>query len=298
VRQAFQEATLPVARSTVRILGDDRPIALGTIVTSDGLIVTKASQLKGRIEVRLWDGTLLRATKVGEDKESDFAVLRVEKTGLTPVRWRTGDVVPQGNMVAAVGEAGEALAVGTVTSEPRTFRVNTAPQAGSAYLGVQVEEIKEGIRLRVVTPGSAAEKAGLKAGDVLRKVGQADLKSQDQLRAAISKMKVGDPLPLIVQRGMLEEEIAPILGKMDAAAAPAAYDRWGGGPFSERRFGFGQVLPHDTYLQPTDIGGPIVDTRGQVVGVNIARSLRISTYALLPADVEKLVARIAAKSGT
>ncbi|MGL4551097.1 MAG: trypsin-like peptidase domain-containing protein, partial [Gemmataceae bacterium] len=123
VRQAFREATQPAARCTVRVLGDDRPVALGTVVTADGLIVTKASQIKGRLEVRLHDGTLLRATKLGEDKENDLAVLRVEAAGLTPARWRTGGVVPQGHLVAAVGEAGEALAVGTVTSEPRQFRV-------------------------------------------------------------------------------------------------------------------------------------------------------------------------------
>lgn len=297
VRQAFREATQPYARSTVRILGDDKPIALGTIVTANGLIVTKASQLKGRIEVRLHDGTLLRATKVGEDKESDFAVLRVEATALTPVRWRTADVVPTGNLVAAVGEAGEALAVGTVTSEPRQFRVTERPAAPATqpYLGVQVEEVKDGLRLRSITSGSAAEKAGLKVGDIVRRVGEAMIKAPDDLRNAISKRKIGEPLPLLIRRGTAEEEFSPLLGKMDATAAAPPYDRWGGGPFSDRRFGFGKVLPHDTYLNPIDMGGPIVDTSGQVVGVNIARSLRISTYALLPADVERLVAKLTAK---
>jgi serine protease Do len=297
VRLAFREATLPLARCTVRVLGDDRPIALGTIVTANGLIVTKASQLKGRLEVRLFDGTLLRATKVGEDRDNDFAVLRVEATGLTPVRWRADDVIPQGNMVAAVGEAGEALAVGTVTSEPREFKVNMRPATPptTPYLGVTVEVIKKGVRLREITRGSAAEKAGLKAGDVVRRAGESAIRTQEDLRAVITRLKIGDALPLVIRRGDAEEEFSPILGKMDVAAGPPPYDRWGGGPFSERRFGFGKVLPHDTYLQPADIGGPIVDTSGRVVGVNIARSLRISTYALLPMDVERLVAKIAAK---
>ncbi|MGL4554277.1 MAG: PDZ domain-containing protein, partial [Gemmataceae bacterium] len=197
-------------------------------------------------------------------------------------------------------EAGEALAVGTVTSEPRQFRVTERPAipATQPYLGVQVEETKGGVRLRAVTKDSAAEKAGLKAGDLVRRVGEADVKTADELRAAVSKMKAGDSLALLIRRGDAEEEVSPVLGKLDVAAGPPAYDRWGGGPFSERRFGFGKVLPHDTYLNPIDIGGPIVDTSGRVVGVNVARSLRISTYALLPEDVERLVARIAAKAGT
>ena len=53
------------------------------------------------------------------------------------------------------------------------------------------------------------------------------------------------------------------------------------------------MLPHDTVLNPRDCGGPLVDTSGRAVGLNISRSLRISTYALLPADVEKVVKKLA-----
>ena len=53
----------------------------------------------------------------------------------------------------------------------------------------------------------------------------------------------------------------------------APEDDWGGGPFSERRWGFPLVLPHDTPLRPKDCGGPLVDTDGQVGGINIARNL-------------------------
>jgi serine protease Do len=297
VRQAFTEATKPVAVSTVRVYGDGKSLALGTIVSADGLIVTKASLLKSAITVRLHDGTVLSATKLGEDKESDLAVLKVKRTNLTPVKWRTKDIVGQGYLVATVGEAGEALHVGTVTSEPRTFRVNerAAPTTNSAYLGVTVEQVKEGIRLSSVIPKSAAESAGLKAGDIIRIINGEPVKEATQLRNVITKLKAGDRITLVVRRGNAEEDIAPVLGKNTAAAPP--YDKWGGGPFSsERRFGYGRVLPHDMPINPADVGGPIVDSKGQVVGVNISRALRISTYAILPEDVQRIVARIREKA--
>jgi serine protease Do len=48
------------------------------------------------------------------------------------------------------------------------------------------------------------------------------------------------------------------------------------------------VLPHDTVVRPRDCGGPLVDTDGNVVGINIARALRVSTFAI-PADTVRQV---------
>lgn len=302
VKQAFREATQPAVKSVVRVVCDGRPLALGTIVSPDGLVVTKATALKGLLGCKLHDGRVVAAIKLGEDRENDLAVLQVDATGLTPARWRTGDVVAQGNLVAAVGEKGEPLSVGTVTSEPRQFRITERPGTPARtqpYLGVYGEDVPgKGVRLREVIPNQAAAKAGLKTGDFIRRVGDREVKTLTDLRATIGKFKAGERVSLLVQRGTAQEEIAPLLGKQEIAAAAPPYDRWGGGPFSEqRRFGYGKVLPHDTYLHPHDMGGPIVDTKGQVVGVNVSRALRISTYALLPADIERLVAKITAKSG-
>jgi serine protease Do len=61
---------------------------------------------------------------------------------------------------------------------------------------------------------------------------------------------------------------------------PSRYDRWGGGPFSERRFDIPAVLPHDIPVAPEDCGGPLFDRHGRLVGINIARALRVATYAV------------------
>jgi S1-C subfamily serine protease len=52
------------------------------------------------------------------------------------------------------------------------------------------------------------------------------------------------------------------------------------GPRSARLTGFEQVIQHDTVLDTNECGGPVLDTLGRVVGINIARAGRVVSYSL------------------
>ena len=52
------------------------------------------------------------------------------------------------------------------------------------------------------------------------------------------------------------------------------------GPRNVRLSGFDQVMQHDTVLDPDECGGPLMDTKGNVIGINIARAGRVVSYAL------------------
>ena len=71
-----------------------------------------------------------------------------------------------------------------------------------------------------------------------------------------------------------------IEGHVEPGGGPAGAGPLGGGPFSDRRWGFSKVIPHDLGIAPTECGGPLVDLDGHCVGVNIARALRVASYAL------------------
>jgi serine protease Do len=43
------------------------------------------------------------------------------------------------------------------------------------------------------------------------------------------------------------------------------------------------------FLEPNEVGGPVVDLKGRVIGMNIARSGRIECFAIPAASVEKLI---------
>ncbi len=72
----------------------------GVILSSDGLILTKGSELRGAITARFLDGTLYDATQLSYDRDSDLALLKVNAVGLRPIKFDrpTDDMV--GNWVA------------------------------------------------------------------------------------------------------------------------------------------------------------------------------------------------------
>ena len=57
-----------------------------------------------------------------------------------------------------------------------------------------------------------------------------------------------------------------------------------GTSISGRRDGFPAVIQHDSPLSANTCGGPLVTLDGKVIGINIARSGRVETFAL-PSDV-------------
>jgi hypothetical protein len=53
VLAAFRSVVAKPSQSTVRILCDGKDAALGTVVAADGWIVTKATELKGKVVCKL-----------------------------------------------------------------------------------------------------------------------------------------------------------------------------------------------------------------------------------------------------
>ncbi|MQA05193.1 MAG: PDZ domain-containing protein [Streptosporangiales bacterium] len=77
--------------------------------------------------------------------------------------------------------------------------------ASHAQLGVQVSDAQEGDaaggHIATVADGGAAEKAGLRAGDVVTKVGERRIDSADALIAAIRAHRPGDEVTITYRRG-------------------------------------------------------------------------------------------------
>lgn len=67
-------------------------------------------------------------------------------------------------------------------------------------LGVQLEPGADGVRIADVTAGSVADKAGLKAGDVLRQVASRPVKESRDVVAAVARQAPGTWLPVTVAR--------------------------------------------------------------------------------------------------
>jgi S1-C subfamily serine protease len=77
----------------------------GFIVSPDGLVLTNSHVVHhaADIEVVLSDGRRLDGTMVGEDPESDLAVVRVHAPGLVPVKFADSGRLRVGQMAIAIG---------------------------------------------------------------------------------------------------------------------------------------------------------------------------------------------------
>jgi len=279
VKSAFRSVVAEAARCTVRIKCDGQDAALGTIVGPDGWILTKASELKGNVVCRLADGRELPASIVGINKQHDLAMLKIPASGLPVIPWSTNKP-GVGQWLAAAGTAEDPLALGVLSVPQRRI----PPISG--VLGVNLKPGDQGpAQIEKVLPGSPAEKAGLKDGDIITHVDGQPINNGPELVAAIKQRRVGDLVRLNVKRGQSVLAIAVKLGVIETPGTQKRemQNRMGVG-ISGRHDDFPAVLQHDAVVRPSDCGGPVVDLSGKVVGVNIARGGRTETYCI-PTDV-------------
>lgn len=67
-------------------------------------------------------------------------------------------------------------------------------------LGVTTEKIEQGAKINSITKGGAAEKVGLKEGDIITKIGGEKIEDADDLSSIIKKHKAGDNVEVVYLR--------------------------------------------------------------------------------------------------
>lgn len=286
------------AAATVRIMSGGKAIAMGTVVDPDGYIVSKASLLQGSLVCRWKDGRELEAKIVGGDLADDLALLRVDARRLPSIQWRRGPVPPPGSIVIAPGASDDSTTIGVVSADQRKINGTMVPVARQGWLGVSLRSDETGVIAESVVHNSPADRAGLRSGDRIRAINGQEMTSPAQVTEAIRSAAPGSAVKISVRRDILPVVLSVTLGRQSYTGSHTPEDGWGGGPFSERRWGFPFVLPHDIAVAPDQCGGPLLDTDGKAVGINIARALRVSTFALSADTVKKVVGDLIAAART
>jgi serine protease Do len=273
VKAPFREVVAQSSRGTVEIYSNDRRVALGTVITPDGYIVTKASELSGEIVCKLRGEKTYPARIIGVHDDTDLALLKIEASGLTPVRWSREKPPAVGSFIATAGASGDPVAIGVVSVGPRAIA------AASGVLGIAVGQSDEGARVEQVIEGTSAARAGLQVNDIITRVNDRSVTSRESLIETVGGFRPGDRVRLQILRGEEVLDISTTLGNRAHGSRRDFQNRLGG-DLSERRGGFPQAIQHDTVLRPRDCGGPLVDLDGRVVGINIARAERVASYAI------------------
>ncbi|WP_298446590.1 trypsin-like peptidase domain-containing protein [Gordonia sp. (in: high G+C Gram-positive bacteria)] len=102
--------TLPAVVSILVTVGRESGSGSGVVLNSDGTILTNnhvvsagGSTPAQEVLVSFSDGTVSKARVIGTDPTSDIAVIKTEKTGLTPIPIGTSDNLSVGQDVIAIG---------------------------------------------------------------------------------------------------------------------------------------------------------------------------------------------------
>jgi serine protease Do len=274
--------------STVRVRCDDKDTVLGTVVFADGYVLTKASELYGRVTVRLGDGTEQDADIVAVHKPTDLALLKVDARGLHPVKFAASKKVPVGNWVAAAKPGAGPQSVGIVSVTTRDLSgADAVPDTlnpNRGFLGIRLA-LKDpddgGAQVDVVEPRSGADKAGLKKDDVICELEGKSIASRLALQELLDGYRPGDVVKIKLRRdGQEIEKKVTLSGPIGLANRGDLQNTLGGHKLSGRRTGFPSILQTDMFLRPEQCGGPVVDLDGKVLGVSIARAGRVETWVL------------------
>ncbi len=150
-----------------------------------------------------------------------------------------------------------------------------------------------GVKIQEVAPDSGAFSSGLKAGNIILKVGERPISGPMELRNALMGTKPGSTVSLLVQTGTAEKKLAIQLGNRPLLPNFPG-DRLRqmetmGGPISRVRDSFTHAIQSDMRLQPDQIGGPVVDLKGRVVGITLARADRTRSFIMPAAAIENLL---------
>jgi serine protease Do len=120
------------------LVASQRGTGSGVILDSDGFIITNAHVVKGAKSIEVWlDDALLRGSSaessprrsvaarlIGMDQETDIAVIKIDRTGLSPLSFADSDTLRQGQIVLAFGNPmalENSVSMGVISSTERAL---------------------------------------------------------------------------------------------------------------------------------------------------------------------------------
>ncbi|MGE9267162.1 MAG: PDZ domain-containing protein, partial [Verrucomicrobiales bacterium] len=259
VREAFDPAQRYLQESSAVLYEGRSKFIYATVVSEDGYLLTKASELEGRgeISVRIGGEFYGEVEVVSTNVIWDVALLKVEAQGLQPVRWDTGEEATHGTWVVSNGSTtrrNRRLRVGVISAN--AHEVSGKPPV---ILGVGIKREEKGVlEIARVGEDSGAEKAGMKEGDIILSAEGCELADFDALQQVLKGKLPGDVLSVRVRRGEeeLDLEIELMKRPVPEERHMASRNDQMSGRFSRVRDGFPRVIQHASMMSEETMDGP------------------------------------------
>lgn len=179
-------------------------------------------------------GAQTRNTNPGSTvKKQETVVIRKDGANKTVIEIRDGAVFVNGDEVASlkdgndrnlhkkiVIENGAGPAAGDWPFQSKEDGMDEGGQRAALGVYTDPSSRKQGALLKNINPGSAAERAGLRNGDLITSVDGRDIKSAEELVDAISgSHKPGDKVLIGYERGGKNQETKATLGSAESRTA-------------------------------------------------------------------------------
>ncbi|MEN9992401.1 MAG: hypothetical protein RLZZ224_2103 [Verrucomicrobiota bacterium] len=276
--------------------GGKRQLCLGTVVGDGSQVLAKWSEIAKVRGLPLQcvgsENQTYDASVVGVYEDEDMALLQLKNSQLRPVSWANSELVDLGQFLIAAGPGDVTLGMGVVSVKERVLR-----DSDQAYVGVAVENGSngEGVLVRQVADGSPAAQAGLKEGDLVVSLAEKSVSSTSEFRAQLAAYRPGDRVKIVYLREQKKASAELILAAKQATGQfpqrrLEVMERMGG-EISQVRDGFPAVIQTDMVLHPEECGGPILNLRGEVIGMSAARAGRIRSYVIPASTIKSMLTR-------
>ena len=292
----FNSQTESHASSVVKVMKEGKQVSLGSIISHDGYILAKASEVYlGELSCKIGK-KVYPAEFIKSDNRYDIALLKVDAEGLESVNWESSSDL-LGTWLLSPNENGQVAALGIlghdqhrVDRKGATVITNT----NKVFLGVVLNHQENSSEILDVVDGGSAKDAGILKGDKILAINGKDLSTSQDVVEEIGKYKADDVIDIKILRKdeelILKSKLSPRKVQISELRKETLEKlSMRGGTISKRNSAFPMVFTHDGVLQANQCGGPILNLKGQVIGLNIARVNRTATYAIPSEVVENLI---------
>jgi serine protease Do len=267
----------------------------GSIVDSKGFIISKSSRVGNtEINCKLHNGEKISASVVGRNKANDLVLLQIKtKTRLYPIKIKKKANIQLGQLLGSVNTK-EVMYSGILGVEAKKIKYIKPREHG--LIGLKLYKGEFSI-IKKVNQGEAAEKAGLQKDDKIIKIDTSSVRRKKDLIAYLKQTDAGETIKVKIIRNNKEKEVELQLGKSSLKTTSAENNLIYSVDVNERSDGFQTVFKHDMPLYINECGTPVINLKGEVIGINIARTDRTASYAIPISKVAEVIQEISEEYG-
>ncbi|WP_437918097.1 trypsin-like peptidase domain-containing protein [Sphingobacterium sp. LRF_L2] len=246
--------------------------------TDNTYIISKSSSLPDEFFVIL-KGKKVSPTVIYRDKKADLVLLGLKQKIKGAINMQELSDLPSdkeifGSLTFSIFENNK-IVTGTAGTPIFTLTGST----GSGYLGLGLRDDSTKTLVQMVVPNSPASLAGFEQNDVIQEIDGQTVLSASAFTNEVQLHVPNDTIDVVYTRLGKKHTAKVVLASKPVPKNNSIAEQFIGGK-SARRDNFENIFIHDAPILPNECGSIIINTKGEILGINLARFSRTTTVAL------------------